>query len=453
MVFSNPGASKLAVWTGAAGLVLGALLVGGVATYRLHHRAAPAAPRGELAPDPAAVRYRYSTAPAADVTADSASTIAALEARVRAMPSPFDYAELADLYFRRAQQDGDAAGYQTAEAAAKRSLALLPAPNPAVMTLAKLADVRHDFRDAIALAEQHPGRSAGARIIVATAHLALGELPAAGEAAQAALAIKPDSAGYLMRALVMQAQGRDAEAAHDFANAARVEEPGDLQGAARLRALWGRFLVRRGELAGAAQVLDEALRVVPGFALAVAFRGELALRTGHAKQAAGLFEQAFIASRQVRYLIDQARAHELAGDAAVADALRAQVETLVRGELGAGGLGHRLDLAEVLIDRGRHAELAEAVALAREEARRRGSFEARFQLARALTRAGAPDEALHEVQAALAAGTREAQLYELAAELEAARGNASGAALYTRLADRLDPGASGWRKLGLGAAR
>src|SRR5262249_58594383 len=99
---------------------------------------------------------------------------------------------------------------------------------------------------------------------------------------------------------------------------------------------------------------------------------------------------------------DQARAEELGGDPAAAGALRSQVESIVRGELGDGGLGHRLDLAEVLIDRGRPSELPEAIALAREEVARRGSFEARFQLARALARSGARDDARRQVQTALA---------------------------------------------------
>jgi tetratricopeptide (TPR) repeat protein len=446
--------TRLAVWTGAAGLAVGAVLVGAVAMVRLHRPATAARDElAELAPDPAAVHYRYSIDAASDAEAQAADAIAALEARVQAMPSPFDDAELAELYFRRAQQDGEPADYQLAEARARRSLDALASPNPAVLTLARLADARHDFRAAIELAHRHHGRAAGARILLATAHLALGELAEAGDDADAALAIKPDTAGYLMRALVRQAQGRDAEAGADFARAARVEEPADLQGAARLRALWGRFLLRRGELAGAGMLFDEALRITPGFALALAYRGELALRSGHATDAARLFEQAFIASRQVRYLIDQARAQELAGDLTGADALRAQVEAIVRGELGEGGLGHRLDLAEVLVDRGRAAELPEAVALAREEVARRKSFEARFQLARALARAGAPDEAIEQVQAALASGAHEAQLYELAAALEAQRGDAAAAALYTRQADRVDPGSSGWRKLGLGKAR
>ena len=211
-------------------------------------------------------------------------------------------------------------------------------------------------------------------------------------------------------------------------------------------------------------MLDEALRIAPGFALATAMSGELALRTGRPGEAARRFEQAFIASRQIRYLIDQARAAQLAGDAAAARALRDKVEHLVRGELGAGGLGHRLDLVEVLVDRGRPADLAEAVALARDEVARRTPWEARFQLARALARSGArgnADEAERQIQAALASGAREAPLYELAARLAARRGDPATAALYTRLADRLDPGpglgagpglgspGTGWRGLGL----
>src|SRR5512140_136943 len=187
MIFSNASETRLAIWTGAAGLLAGAMLAGAIAMTHRQHAAAPIG-HPELLPDPAALRYRYSTTPAADAAADTASMITALEARVQAMPSPFDYAELADLYFRRAKLDGDPEGYKSAEAMARRSLELLPAPNPAVLTLAKLADTRHDFREAIELAHRPTKMSAGAQIIIATAHLALGELAAAGQAADAAIA-------------------------------------------------------------------------------------------------------------------------------------------------------------------------------------------------------------------------------------------------------------------------
>jgi tetratricopeptide (TPR) repeat protein len=147
-------------------------------------------------------------------------------------------------------------------------------------------------------------------------------------------------------------------------------------------------------------------------------------------------------------LIDEARSQELSGERDSANALRVQVEKIVRAELSEGGLGHRLDLVEVLVDRG-GPDLAEAIALAREEVSHRPSVDARFQLARALANSGKHDEALSQVQAALSSGAREAQIYELAAQLEKQRGNTSRAALYTQEAEQLDPGSSGWRRLGL----
>ncbi len=437
---------------GAAVAIAAAVATVAITTATRRPAPAPQARPSALAPEPQLVRYRHPIA-AADGAADPDldGEIAALEARIRVpAPSPLDLTELAELHLRRARLTGDPADHAAAEAAARRSLELLPSPNGAVLVLAKLASTRHEFPRAIELARKHKqGTSMGALMVLATSHLALGQLADASAAAEALVEQQPDASSYLMRALVLQAQGRDPEAAFDFARAAAADEPGDVQEPARLRALWARFLVRRGELAGARLVIDEALRIAPGHPLALAQDGELLLRTGRAKEASARFEQAFAASRQVRYLIDQARAQELAGDRPGADRLRAQVEKLVRPELTEGGLGHRLELAEVLIDRGAPADLTEAAALAREEVARRPSADARFQLARALARTGNPGEASRQVHAALALGAREAQLYELAARLEQQRGNAARSALYAREADRLDPGASGWRKAGL----
>lgn len=435
------------------GVVLGGLVVGAVA-LKGHppHPGADSTMAVDLQPDPAVVHYRFPATKPADDRADMESTIAALEARIKAFDkSPYDYNEVAEQYLRRAQVDGDMADYAAAEAACRKSLAIIRNPNGGLLTLAKVLSARHDFREAIALADEQNAakKSAGAYNIIATAELALGELPQAADAANAAIAMKPDPGHYMMRALIMEAQGRDAEAELDFTHAATIESFGDAQAAAHLRSLWGRFLLRRGAFDSAKRVLDEALRIIPDFPLAVAEQGELALRTGHAKEAAALFEKAFVASRQVRYLIDQARAQEAAGDVTGANGLRDQVETIVRGELEAGGLGHRLDLVEVLVDR--NAKIPEAVSLAREEVTHRPSAEARYQLARALSRAHDRDEAADVLQQALASGAREPQMYELAARLETWRNNAARAAMYTREADKLDPQHPGWRGIGMDA--
>jgi Tfp pilus assembly protein PilF len=325
----------------------------------------------------------------------------------------------------------------------------LPSPNAARLTLAKLHNVRHEFNEAIDLARQQlagPGADArGAHLVIATAQLAVGDLAHAAEEADAAIALRPDSNGYVTRALVRQAQGRDLDAAGDFARAAASEQAGDKHGAAHLRALWGRFLLRRGAYTEAGAVIDEALRIVPESPIALGQRGELLLRTGKAKDAAKTFEHAFERSRQVRYLLDEARARDLAGEAENARQLRAQIETIVRGDPRA----HSIDLIEVLVDGGTPAGVAEAVQLATAELGKRASFEVRFQLARALARGGRLDEAMVQLDAAVASGAREAQLFELLAYVERKRGDTKRAGDHTRIANELDPTNTGWRTLGI----
>lgn len=403
---------------------------------------------GALAPDPAEFQYRFAI-DKTDPMKEIDSTIAALDQRVKASNQPMDLAELSDLYYRRAQLAGDKQDYERAGELAQRSLAILPEPNGAALTMAKLANAKHEFREALRIAHDYKRRSVSVPTIRATAFLALGDLTAAAAEANRAVAMKADPNTYSMRALVMQAQGRDREAALDFAAAARAEDQGDMQGAARLRTLWGRFLLRRGERVAAAKLLDEAMRIVPDFTLAQAQRGELLLRSGQAREAAKTFEQAFATSRQVRYLIDQARALEVDGDVTNAEAIRKQVESIVRAELTEGGFGHRLDLIEVLVDRGNTPALTEAINLAREEVRLRPSAEAMYQLARAYARSGDLDQATLTMQQVLAQGAREPQFYELASRIEAKRGNQPRAALYTQLANELDPEASGWRTQGM----
>ncbi len=400
-----------------------------------------------LAPNAAEVRYRFDVQ-TIDPRAELDSTIKALEARLNPTQA-LELAELADVYFRRAQLTGDNKDYDRSGELARQSLAILPAPNSAALTLAKLANAKHEFHEALKIAYEYKKRSVSVPVVRATAFLALGDLSSAALEANRAIEIKPDPNTYLMRALVLIAQGRDREAAADFTTASRSEDHGDQQGAARLRTLWGRFLLRRGEREAAGMLFDEALRIAPDFTLAQALRGEMLLRSGQAREAARTFEQAFAASRQVRYLIDQARALEVDGDLPNAGAIRKQVEGIVRAELAEGGFGHRLDLVEVLVDSGNTPALTEAVNLAREEVRQRPSAESRFQLARAYARSGQAEQAHVEIQGTLAQGAREAKYYELASRLEKARNDLGRAELYRRLADELDPGAHGWRNQGM----
>jgi len=388
------------------------------------------------------VRYRFDVSELRDTSKDLDDAIAAAEARPK---DPLELTELANLYLARAQLGGDRRDFEASERAARESLALLPAPNGATITLAKLANARHDFHAAIELAHQYRGRNATAvPMVLATAYLALGELPAAEAAADEAVKTKPTPTTYLERALVREARGDDHGAAADFASAVRVEDYGDVAEAARVRALWARFLVRRGKYDDAGIVIGESLRLLPGNALALSIRAELELRTGDSKHARADLDRAFQAQHQVRYLIDEARALEAGGDRTAANHLRRTVEGLVRDDLATGAFGHRLELVEVLVDRGTPEE---AVAIAKEELAHRPAAETHYQLARALAGTGRYDEAAAQVNAAIASGAHEPQYFELAARVARKRGEP--AKLYELLADSFDPSHGAWRAIGM----
>lgn len=324
-----------------------------------------ASPQG--APElPDAVRYRFDVRPP---PSELSERIALLERRAGA---PLELAELAELYLR--------AGDQTlAERRAKASLALLSSPNAARLTLARLANANHRFAEAVELAQDHPADVRASNLIIATAKLALGDLGGARSAADAALRLRPGADAYLTRALIAEAADADADAAADFASAARAETAGSPAEAARLRALWARFLIRRGDYREAQIVSAEALRISPELPLAIAQRAELALRTGNARAAARDFERAHVLSGATRYLIDQARASERAGESERARILRDRAEYLIRRDPA----GHQLELVEVLVDAGGPSKVAEAVRLAEAELRVRASPDVRAQLARA----------------------------------------------------------------------
>jgi tetratricopeptide (TPR) repeat protein len=404
-----------------------------------------------LHPDAQAVAYHYSypkTQPG-NADGDTQGEIAALEAKIaKGQPSPVDLAELANLYLHRAQVSGDHEAYEEAERLATQSIELLPWPNGAVLVLAQVKNARHDFPGSIELAEAALKKGmTGARAILINSYVAMGKLDRAAELAEQNVMARPNSGAYFARALVLEAQGRDAEAALDFARAATVEEHGSTAESARIRALWGRFLLRRGAYDDAETLLAEALRIVPEHPLALGLMGELELRRGRYRQATRWFDQAFRVSQQVRYLIDEARARDLAGDARGAAAMRELVQRLVENELEHGGFGHRLDLCEVLIERGTPEDLSRAILLAQIEVTSRPSADTRWQLTRAFLKAGRKAEARTQIQLILASGAREPEYFEAAALAEVA--NPLRAAHYQKLADTLDPMNTGWRRLGL----
>ncbi len=367
--------------------------------------------------------------------ADIGSEIAALEANVSRDPTAaLDRAALASLYLKKAKAVNDPAAYGASHDMARKSLELLPHDNPgAKMTLAGIAEARHDFPEARRLAcevlKDRPGHPEALALLV-TAGLGVGAWDEALRAAEELSDWLPTMGSWTLLALALEARGRDFEASHAFHAAISAEDLGESEGSAWARALLARHFMRRGRMAEARDLLNEALRIVPVHPKALGLLAELEARQGRTQAAERLYTRAFQKTRDPHFLIDLAVTLAGRGDAAGADARFAEAESLLRQEIAAGEFGHRGELTHMLLHRGRPEDLPEALVLANEEARRRRDLETLENLAWALSRAGRWLEARAVVREAIASGARRPELYSRAAEVERALGNSSRAGAF-----------------------
>lgn len=339
------------------------------------------------------------------------ATAAFYRARVAALPgSALDRADLAASYWSLGRR-GNPRWFERAEAEARQSLRLLPVSNPtAELVLAELAQARHCFAEAIIGAEkiltEEPNHE-GALALRIESRQALGRTAEAIRDADRLVQAAPSRGAFALRALAYEQAGRPEAALADFRRAYAAEDLGDLEGAVWLRAVWGRFHLRRGELRAARDLLRESLRLRPESALSLGLMGELEEKKHRWEAADAYYSDAYRVSGLPLYLAARARARRALKDRAGAEALWARAEASLRSSLAAGEFGHRRELAELLLERGRNRELPEALSLAREEWKLRRDP----QTASVLVQAYAKTFAAQWVEAGLAPGFSAAVSY------------------------------------------
>lgn len=393
-------------------------------------------------------RYRFSRSSSDNVTQALEQEIAFYQERIRRSPEDgLDRASLASVYLKMARATGDANWYLLAEQSARQSLADLPFDNQgAVLVLARIATAKHDFTEAIRLAEEvlrsQPGEDALS--ILVTANLATGKVDEANRLANALVEQIPTLGSLTQRALVRVAQGQDQAAIQDFQQAIAAEEPGEMGNSAWARTLLGQFYFKRGQLKLAGQLYQEALRILPRYPLALVNLAELDARLGHYRAAEHHYSQVFV-SPDYPTVFDhvalQGMAHvkNLRGDRSGAEAQWNNAETLLRQHLNLKSFGHRRELARLLLARGRPKDLAEAVSLMQAEIRIRRDAETLDTLAWALSRLGRWHEAQQAMNEALRWGIRDAEMFDRAGKIEQALGNHSQAQALFQRAQDTDP--------------
>lgn len=405
-----------------------------------------AQPHGTLRASSGAFAYRFERPPRGTVTRRLEAEIAFYQERISHHPGDgLDLAALAGAYLRMARATGNLSWFLLAEQAARRSLVNLPFHNDAAtLIVARVAEARHDFAEAIRLAQQ-VGEKDEATSILVTSHLALGRADLARQAAEALVARTPGLGAWMLRGLVRAAQGDDEGAVADFTRAIAAEEAGELGGSAMARTYLGRLYARRGQPETARRLYTETLRFLPQYPPALIQLAELDARAGDYAAAERHLSQVVTITDASPTVFDHvvlrglARLRLLRDDRAGAEAIWERAERRLRRDVTEGTFGHRRELARLLLERGRPADLPEALRLMEAEARARRDPETLDVLAWALMRAGRWDQARDAMREALRWGLRDAGLAYRAGIIEQGLGHRREARRYFDAARAADP--------------
>jgi tetratricopeptide (TPR) repeat protein len=401
---------------------------------------------GRVRHDDAPFRYRFARPPQGAISTLLRAEIAFYEDRLARNPDgALDRAGLAGAYLKEARITGDVRWYLLAEQTARASLDRLAVGNDgAVLALARVAEARHNFGEALRLARR-AGPADEAFPILVTSSLATGDVPAASRAVRALMAVDPSLRAYTLRALVEIAQGRDAEAEADYRRALALEEPEEAASSTWVRSLYGRFLYQHGRFAEARMLFSEALRILPQYPLALTDLAVLELREGRYEAAVDHLSRVVTVTRDAPNVYDHvvlrgiAQARDLEGRHAAAAPFWSDAAARLRQDAASGAYGHRRELARLLLTRGRPGDLDEALDLMRRELAVRRDPDTLDTMAWALSRAGRWEEARQAEQAAMRWGVRDARYFFRAATIAGRLGDTERANTYLRLAHGVDP--------------
>jgi tetratricopeptide (TPR) repeat protein len=420
---------------------------------------------GDLSRSNSAWKYPFQRPVVGSITKNIQREIAFHQQRIQQQPTAgLERAALAQSYLKMAKATGESSWYLLAQQTATESLVQLPIHNDgATIVLAKIAGAKHDFSQSLTLLKQLPPQ-AEALSLLTTTHLALGDVTAARKTADILVAGMPTLNNLALKALVEVAQGQDLAAIKDFQAAIAAEEPEEAGSSAWVRTLLGRFYYKRGQLQQAEELYQSALQILPKYPPALLNLAELSVRQWQAdpsqskyqQRATELYDRFFLTSQQTPTVYDHialrglARVQRLQGNTTQANHTWEQAVSRLRADLS--GFGHRRELAQLLLERGREADRAEALTLMQAEIKVRQDPETWDTLAAAYFQMGQLDKAQEAMEKALKSGIRDPGLADRAAVIAAARGQSAQAQKYRELVKSIDPlfDAGARQALGLG---
>ena len=365
------------------------------------------------------VRAESSSAP---FTASENAEIANAQELIKTMPDDArGYNNLAAAYIREARKTGDFSLNAKAETAVNRALELESDNYDAQRLKASLMLTFHRFGEALEfgkkLQQQNP-RDSFVYGVLTDANVELGNYPAAIDAAQQMVDLKPNSSSYARVAHLRSLHGDHEGALEMYKTAARTADPLDKEAQSWNVVRIGDELFKYGKYAEAEKAYDEALVNFPNYYLALAGKGR-------ARAAQGDYENAIKFLTDAGNRVPDTETTILLGDIYAKqgnqEGAARQYELVEIIEQRIGSNDDQKRLALLWADRG--VKLDEALAITKREHAARKDIYTADALAWVLYKKGEFQEAKKAIEEAMRLKTNDARILYHAGMIEKNLGN------------------------------
>jgi len=386
------------------------------------------------------VSNRWATTPAAAVPVPiertSTDAIERLQRRLRANPDDVNaYAELGLGLLQQVRETGDMSLYSRAGEAFDEALQRDPLQVDALMGQGILSLALHDFRGAVAWAEQarivNPFR-AGILGIMVDGYVEQGRYAEAIVTLQEMVDLRPDLQSYSRISYLRELHG-------DMAGAIEAMQRASTTAAANTEDWrWtmthlGNLYFNQGDLAQATLIYQEVLAARAEYPYALEGMARIEAAQGNVTDAIAQYQQLANRLPLPQFVIALGELYEASGDMNAAQEQYGLVDLMQQLNRAAG---MNVDLEMALFNANHGTDHAAIVAEARAAYADRPTIYAADALAWALYHLGDYDEAWQQSQTALRLGTQDATLHFHAGMIAAKRGDrvAARAALEKALA-------------------
>lgn len=352
--------------------------------------------------------------------------IASLQADLERVPGNFTaWAALGDAYLREARRTADPTFYARAEGAYEKALGLRPDSDAGLTGLAALAAARHEFAEALALADQALGLNAFNAVAVAVRSDALNELGRYDEALAAVrrmAELRPGVDTSTRASYAFELRGDVERARIGLLEAVQLATaPADV---AFAQYYLGELAWSTGDLRAASAAYEAGLAADPTYLVLAAGRAKVLAASGDSTAALAELRDAVERLPSPELLVAYGELLEATGQR---EAAREQYDVVRATQRLYAANGQDVD-TELALFEADHGDPSAALALAEKAyAKRPMSLFTQDAYAWALHKAGRSEDALPIGRAALRTGLQSPALLARVGTIEAAAGEAAAA--------------------------